>query len=389
MEAMKVAVVTGGRFHSFDQARQLARRGAFAGIFTGFPRSKVANEGLPADLVHPHPIFQPLVHLGGRLGLPPALRQEVEWRAAESIDRYAARHLPPCDALIALSTGGLRSGRVAQERGGVYVCDRGSTHIRYQDEILREEYTRCGVPYTPIDPRKVRKEEAEYAQADGILVPTAFVARTFADKGVPPEKMCRALYGVDLSRFSPTGAPPDDAFEVIFVGQLSIRKGIRYLLDAFERLDHPKKRLTLVGGPTAETAEIVAKAVATGKVATTGSISRDEVRDRMSRSHVLVLPSIEDGMGMVQTQAMACGCPVIATRNTGCEEIFDDGVEGFAVDMRDADAILARLERLASEPGLRDAMGEAARARVARIGGWHAYGDAVFGHLVRLTGRHG
>ncbi len=69
-----------------------------------------------------------------------------------------------------------------------------------------------------------------------------------------------------------------------------------------------------------------------------------EVAELMSRSHVLVLPSVEEGMALVMAQAMACGCPVIATEATGAEDLFTDGVEGFIVPDRDAAALALRMQ---------------------------------------------
>jgi glycosyltransferase involved in cell wall biosynthesis len=95
----------------------------------------------------------------------------------------------------------------------------------------------------------------------------------------------------------------------------------------------------------------------------------------MSRSHVLALPSIEEGLALVQAQAMACGCPVVCSTNTGGEDLFTDGVEGFIVPIRDPIALAARLQRLADDPDLQRSMREAALGRVRSIGGWKEYGD--------------
>ncbi len=388
---MKVALSTHGRFHSFDLARELHRHGVFDEIWTSYPAFKVANEGLPPDTVHSVAFTTYLQRIMDRVpGVPLRAFQEVSWIGGERLDKTVRRQMGrDVDVLVALSGGGLSSGRAIKARGGVYVCDRGSTHIRYQEALLREEYARYGVPFTPFFPRMVDKELQEYDEADAVLVATKFGAQTYIDQGIPEQKMVRALYGVNLDQFYPTASPPTDSFEVVFAGALSIRKGIRYLVEGFDRLKHPKKRLTLLGQPLPETEEVIAKAVATGSVVVAGSVSRDEVRERMSRSHVLVLPSVEDGMGMVQTQAMACRCPVIATRNTGCEEIFEDGKQGFAIDMRDAETLADRLTQLADSPDLRERMAAASLERVKELGGWNQYGDAVFGHLERLLAAKG
>jgi glycosyltransferase involved in cell wall biosynthesis len=100
-----------------------------------------------------------------------------------------------------------------------------------------------------------------------------------------------------------------------------------------------------------------------------------ELKNIMSRSHVLVLPSIQDGFGMVMAQAMACGCPVIASQNTGGEDLFSDSVEGFTVPIRDVDSLEERLQKLADNPEERSAMGQRALKRVQNIGGLQSYGE--------------
>jgi glycosyltransferase involved in cell wall biosynthesis len=107
----------------------------------------------------------------------------------------------------------------------------------------------------------------------------------------------------------------------------------------------------------------------------------------MSRSHVLALASVEEGLALVMGQAMACGCPVIATKATGAEDLFSDGVEGFIAADRDIDAITDRLQRLVDDPTLRAQMGAAALERVKNLGGWDEYGERWDALLHQLTGQ--
>src|SRR5581483_6000564 len=130
----------------------------------------------------------------------------------------------------------LHSGQQAQQRGAKYVCDRGSSHIRCQDRILREEYDRLGLRFRGTDPRIIEREEAEYAAADAITIPSSFALRSFLAEGVEREKLRMIPYGVDLSQFNPVGVPDPTRFDVLFIGSVSVRKGIPYLLKAFERL---------------------------------------------------------------------------------------------------------------------------------------------------------
>jgi glycosyltransferase involved in cell wall biosynthesis len=389
-ERLRVVAGTIARFHTFDLARELQRRGHLEAIYTGYPKRLFRNTGVDPAKIRSFPWVQTPVALAERHGLMPRrLSAACDILAHDSVDRHIARTLPDCHALSVLSRSGLHAGRAAQARNIAYVCDRGSSHIVYQDRILAEEHARLGLPYTPIDPRKQAKEQAEYALADAVTVPSGFVRRSFIEMGVEAAKVRRIPYGVELSVFRRV-CPRDAGFRVLFVGQLSVRKGLVYLLDAFARAKLPGAELALVGSPQPETETLIER-FPVDRLERVGPVPRDEVVRQMSRASVLVLPSVEDGYGLVQAQAMACGCPVIASTNTGSEDLFADGVEGFVVPVRDADAIADRLTRLRDDPALLKRMSQAALDRVKTIGGWAAYGDAslrLFHELARARGHN-
>jgi glycosyltransferase involved in cell wall biosynthesis len=117
-----------------------------------------------------------------------------------------------------------------------------------------------------------------------------------------------------------------------------------------------------------------------------GILPQPDLAALMSRSYVLALPSVEEGLALVQGQALACGCPVIATRATGAEDLFTDGVEGFILNDRDTGALAARLQQLADDPALRERMSAAALVRVKSLGGWDDYGGKWDALLHTLTG---
>ena len=394
---MQVVLATSGKFHSFDLARQMHQRGMLRAIYTGYPRYKLKMEALPEALVHPFPIPLLVYLAAGRVSPNQGLLRSLNWWANDAVDRYACAVLPPCDVFVGLSCSGLHAGRKAQGRGGVYICDRGSSHIRFQDRILKEEFARQGASFIGIDPRVIVKEEREYAAADMITVPSTFVKRSFVEMGITETKLRVIPYGVSLTRFQPAGEPDPDRFDVLFVGAASIRKGIRYLLEAFEALAHPRKRLTFVGAVLPEVKPLIAEFSRRLPITRLGPVPQAALKETMSRSHVLVLPSIEEGLALVQAQAMACGCPVIGTTNSGAEDLLRDGVEGFVAPIRDSAAIAERLQRLADDAGLRQRMSLASLARVRSFGGWDEYGDkmlALFSDLrdepsLTLPQKHG
>ena len=139
---------------------------------------------------------------------------------------------------------------------------------------------------------------------------------------------------------------------------------------------HPRKRLTIVGAMFPEI-QTWLRGRKLDDVQFIGPKPQAELPGLMSRAHGFVLASIEEGLGLVLAQAMACGCPVIATENSGGPDLITEGVEGFIVPIRDPSAIAERLERLAQDGALRGGMSRACLERVRRCGGWNDYGDSV------------
>jgi glycosyltransferase involved in cell wall biosynthesis len=387
---MKIAQATFGVFHHFELARELNRRGHLERIYSTFPWKRLQREGVPREKVETFPWLHTAQILLQRNNLlSPARKRHLAYRVATTFDAWMTKRLPECDALIALSGAGLKAGRLLQSRGGIYLCDRGSTHRTFQADILREEHRIWNQPFRLHEPLEQAREQEIYAQADAIVVPSRVCRDSFLQHGVAADRVHVIPYGVRLERFYPDGTPPsgpDARFEVLFVGGVSLRKGIPYLLKAFAALPHPNKRLRIIGGLDPNFAPLLA-ALPQENVEFLGTLPQAELVPYMSRSHVMVLPSIEEGLALVQGQALACGCPVIASTATGAEDLFTDGVEGFIVPIRSLEAIVDRLQRFVDDPTLRARMSAAALERVKSLGGWHAYGDRWESLLHQLTGR--
>jgi starch synthase len=384
--AMQITQAVFGVFHHFELAHQLHRRNHLRRIYSTWPWARLKREGLPRPLVRSFPLIHTTDYMLRRTPLySAALDMRFNKWNSDSFDAWLRRVVDPCDALIAISGAGATSGPRVQANGGKFICDRGSTHQRFQNEVLAEEYRRRGLtPPSPPD-HIVRREEQIYALADAITVPSQVARLSFLKMGVAAEKVHVIPYGVRLDQFFRTEDPPADSFEVLFAGQVSLRKGIPYLLEALARVRHPRKRLTIVGTVQDDLRPLLAT-LPQKDVTYTGNIPRAELAERMGRSHVLVLPSVEEGLALVQGQALACGLPVIATTATGAQDLFTDGVEGFIVADRDTDALTARMQQLADDPALQQQMSAAAQARVKDLGGWDTYGDRWDALLHTLTG---
>jgi glycosyltransferase involved in cell wall biosynthesis len=384
---MQIVQTTFGVFHSFELAHQLHQRQWLRKIYTTWPWARIQREGLPRELVGTFPYIHTPDYLLGRTRLYPVAAEHRmrRWNAV-AFDAWTSRVIPECDALIAISGTSLNTGALVQSRGGKFLCDRGSSHHRFQEQIVREEHARWGVLHKQEAPGVIERDEALYAIADAITVPSTFAARTFVQLGVPAEKLHVIPYGVRLERFQPTGSAPDirGRFEILFAGHVSLRKGIPYLLQAFARVQHPHKRLRIAGAIDARLEAILSR-FPTEHVEFLGPVPQARLPELFSTSHLLVLPSIEEGLALVQAQAMACGCPVLASTNTGAEDLFTDERDGFIVPIRDVDVLVDRMERLIQQPGLQTRLSEASLNRVKALGGWDYYGDRWAQLLRTLT----
>jgi starch synthase len=372
----KVALSTVGTFHMFDLARELNARDALEVIFSGYPRFKLKRENLPDRFIRTFPwVHGPYMAFRGRTRLGVQANRLWERFDQASMDAFVMSGLPKVDVYVGMSGSSLWSGRRARQSGVRYVCDRGSTHIRVQDQLVREEDQRWGLNSAGVDPWIMEREEAEYAEADCITVPSAFNVRSFITQGIPETKLRKLSYGVNVAKFYPEGKPAEGAFDILFAGGMSLRKGIPYLLQAYKNLSHPRKSLSFAGSPSQDVIALMKKhGLWSDDIRVLGHLDQAGLRQTMSRSHLLMLPSIEEGLALVQAQAMACGCPVLATENTGCEDLFEHGEQGFVTKVRDVDAMSQYLQILADQPLLRQEMSRKALHRVALNGGTREYG---------------
>jgi starch synthase len=375
---MRIVQTVFGVFHHFELARELERRGHLKTVYSTYPWTRLKREGIDRSKVETFPWLHAAEMLSLRIGLNrPWLRDPLSYANALAFDEWTLRQLRRSaapDALIAISGSSLKTGREVQARGGRLICDRGSSHQRFQEQIVTDEYRRWGTDRPVADIRDIRREEQIYELADAITVPSSFAARSFIESGLPAGKIHVIPYGVRLEKFNRTCEPPTNKFEVLYAGTVSLRKGFPYLLQAFAKLKNTTKRLRVAGAIHPDMKALLSR-LPKDQVEFLGPVLQERIAELMSTSHLMVLPSIEEGLALVQGQALACGCPVLCSTNTGGEDLFTNEVEGFIVPIRDVAALTDRMQRLSDDPALQSRMSEAALRRVSTLGGWQDYGD--------------
>jgi glycosyltransferase involved in cell wall biosynthesis len=241
-----------------------------------------------------------------------------------------------------------------------------NTHILFLERSLREEFRRIGYSgYSFIHPQMRRRMLEEFQRADAIRVNSQLAKRTFVENGVQPERVTVIYPGVDLDHFRPV-TKSDDVFRVLAVGTIDPRKGTLYLLKAFVEAAIPGSELLLIGTTGDRWSKQMLKSLRGH--ANIRIISRDvctdPVEDTYGAASVVVHPAIEDGFGLVVSQALASGRPVIASRMAGASEFVSDGENGFVVDSGSVSQLKDRLRCLAADEAFRHRLQTSARASV-------------------------
>jgi glycosyltransferase involved in cell wall biosynthesis len=305
-------------------------------------------------------------------------------RVHDLFSRRLAGHLPPdSDIFIGLSSFCLQAIERAKGYDQVTIVDHGSLHQRTERRLLEEEGRLHGLSLdSSLAPEWIiEKEDLEFHAADRVMVLSNAASRSLVEEGIGAGKIFVNPCGVDLSRFMPPEKKVDDVFRIIYCGNISPRKGVHYLLQAFSELNLDHAELCLIGSaPTPSFGRLLARHQS-GNVRFLGTFPHNELRQVYAQGSVFVLPSLADGFGMVVPQAMACGLPVIVTENVGAADIVADGVDGYVVPIRDVAALKDKIRYLYEDPAARQRMSDAAVTKAGRHLSWDAYGDRLVSWL--------
>ncbi len=216
--------------------------------------------------------------------------------------------------------------------------------------------------------------DMECEQADRILVGSQFARNAFMEEGFPAEKIIVIPYGADLTRFSQRSSRAErgKTFRALFVGSIVQRKGVSYLLRAYQRFKSANTELLLVGNYPDDMRPFVPFRDDFKHIP---HVPQADLPKIYQNADVFVFPSLLEGMGLVVLEAMASGLPVITTPN-GPGDLVRDGVDGFVVPIRDVDTIVEKLEFLRTHPEDRLRMGQNARERAKEFT-WERYKEKV------------
>jgi glycosyltransferase involved in cell wall biosynthesis len=214
-----------------------------------------------------------------------------------------------------------------------------------------------------MNPQMLNRFASECKQADLIIVLSEVAKQTFIQAGFSADKIKVVTPFVDTKRFHPT-LKTDQVFRVLYIGTIEPRKGLPYLVQAFVQANIPNSELLIIGGVSTRGL----KKFMTETLSKHSNIkqefwnfNQDDPTKVFGRSSVLVLPSVEDGFGLVALEAMASGLPVIVTSQCGAADVVNSGINGFITPPRDVETMANQLKFLAENEAIRSEMGQVCR----------------------------
>jgi glycosyltransferase involved in cell wall biosynthesis len=277
--------------------------------------------------------------------LTPLARFSRAWRMwAESVsfDAGAAQRLPAADHLLAFNGAALAQLRAARRASWQSVSlIAANSHFR---QVVRQHalaYRQYPIE-RPWIRHLVKRNLAEYRLADRIFVASRYVRESFVEAGFSDAQI--ALFPLTPDpRYRPFDSPPTcSTFNVVYVGSLTVHKGVPLLVDAVRALSHSDMRLVLVGGwGTRGMRRFVERACAEDSRI---SVSPGDPLARLEDARLCVHPAYEDGFAYAPAEALACGVPVIVSEDTGMKDLIDPGVSGLVLPTGDLPALTQAID---------------------------------------------
>ncbi len=320
---MKFVFLTSGRFHVFDQVRELINLGHEVKLYTLVPPRRAVRFGVPKTSVvwmAPKISFYMLLFL---LFRKTEKKQKAYRMINTALDKKMAKLMPDCDVFISMSGMCINSLRVAKTKKILTILQRSSRHIESQAEILRE------FPDSEqVDPWVIDQELSEYDLADFITVLSQHSVDSFLERGFSKKKLLKIMPGVDLTYFTVSTAKNRHPPAIIYTGVWCTRKGSDLLIEAWRRLRNtrwPDLQLLHVGSlgdvnlPDDDGFVHV------------DHVDQSALPDYYNRADVFCLPSREDGFGVVLLQALACGLRLVCSDKTGGVDVLEVLGDGDAV----------------------------------------------------------
>ena len=330
--------------------------------------------------------------LSPKLGLDELTKNESAFfniaRIYSEFDKKVAKKLnsKKFDGIYAYEDGAFHSFKVAMELGIPRFYDLPIGYWRTSRILLekeREKWPDWASTLTGFSDseEKLARKDAELNMASRIYVASRFTAKTlenYPGQLAPIEVIPYAFPPITSVREYET-ISRTRPLKLLFVGGLSQRKGVADLFAAVEKLNN-RVQLTVIGRKPKNNCPALNEALS--KHTWIDSLSHAEILKKMREHDVLLFPSLFEGFGLVITEAMSQGTPVITTDRTAGPDLIEHGNNGWLTEAGSAEALQESIEEIIRNPQLIEKAGRAAM-KTASQRPWSLYGDELARSLTR------
>ena len=343
-----------------------------AQLLPGFHRQALQRSapGIPFDLVR-------LKATRGVLSLfvekfrsvPPGLRRRAHRSADAALGTAAGRRAARAHAgLVSYSYYGFDAMREFRRPAMLFQVHPHPATVR---RLLRQEleaHPECAESLEQEWELALPEEDfahlvAETKMAARFLAASSFTRDSLIEHGARPETIKVTPYGVDLERFRPdperAPAAPGSKLQLLFVGRINQRKGVKYLLDALKMFSPHDVQLTICGRVVDSLSLFRSSGL---EIDIRPSVSAEDLVRAYQAADLFIFPSVAEGFAQVLLESLACGLPILSTTHTAAPDLISEGREGFIVEPRRPDLLAERISWCLENRAELFAMREGARA---------------------------
>lgn len=312
-----------------------------------------------------------------------AVYSSLDKKIASQLDQFIKDGV---NALYAYEDGAFYSFSEAKKRGLKCIYDLPIGYWRVQRELLEDEKEKNPEWIKTLNAfkdskEKLKRKDEEIRMADHIIVASSFTASTlnyFPDQ-VPPVHVIPYAFPTPVEYRNYTDTTTRK-LKFLFVGGLSQRKGIAYLFDAINDLGN-EVELTIVGRKPVDDCEALNENLK--KHTYIPSLPHTKILELMREQDLLIFPSLFEGFGLVVTEAMSQGTPVITTERTCGPDIIEHDVDGWIIQAGSSKSLKTQINKLIENPDQLISAGKAALKK-AKDRSWEIYSKEIGDEIVRI-----
>ncbi|MEB6564906.1 glycosyltransferase family 4 protein [Acinetobacter towneri] len=383
-----ISIAVCGKFHVLNYIPYLHEYGILKHLYMSHKKTTSDNLNINGKFIINYPIKEYLTQAHGRL-LGDFYFNEAQvfyhriWenKVIKNFNNTQVLHVLAQGACVNLIT------KAQNSKNTKILVEVVNTHPLHRLNIMTKEANIWGI--TPLRTKLLQRELLllkEVDKSDALLAPTRFVAETYRKYGYNKD-IYVLPYAANTKRFNPSlfsniNKSDKNKINIISVGQIGLRKGQLYLLRLLEDFEE-YINLTLVGSMDNNVRSSFSKHM--HKFTHYNRVPSSDMPEILAQNDIFISASIEEGLAVSICEAMSMGLAVIATRESGAEEIIIDGHNGFLFNAGDYDKLAYLLKSLIGSNNLKNKLSENAISDTKKFINWENYSKELIGIYSKLN----